>query len=195
MKKLFQNARADIFWEIELDEDERILITTGPRGAAGETTIIEDAFGERQMPADVLFDTLIDELDGDFEEVMPDDLLEQVERGHDVELRGRLRAFYANHEYKEHQGKLCGALDCRVDFTANAALGVFYEEFWDGEKAVQLIPISSKLVGEDHDEEDEQAWIGVDPSLADGPVYELFTSSTYEKAYDSLDAFLADLED
>jgi hypothetical protein len=190
MKRTLQHPETGATWMIQLDDDEILTIVAGE-----QTTVIDDAFAERNLPPNILFTELVGEqLASGYREVLPDDLLAQVEQAHDVELRGRLRRFYAEHEYKTYQGKRCKALDCTVDFVSNATLGEFYQEFWDEQRqqAIELIPISSKTNADGY--EDEQQWIGVDPSQADGPVYELFTSGAYEQAYASLDAFLADLE-
>lgn len=195
MKRCFEDAKAEAFARFEL-EDETLRVTRGALGTAGETTTIEDAYAERGVPPDVLLDALVAELPETFEEVMFDDLLEQVERGHGVTLAGRLREFYTRHQYKRYQGMRCRGLDCRVSFVAAAAQGRFHQEYYDraAGRAIQLVPVSSKLVGKDYRYEDEQQWIGVDPRQSDGPVYALYTSGSFERAYDNLDAFLADLE-
>jgi hypothetical protein len=175
-------------WQIQLDDD----LLTIRDGDAIET--IDDAFAEHGKPADILLSELVGEkLAEGWVEVLPDDLLQQIEQAHELELHGRLRRFYAELEYKRHQGKTCKQLECTVDFVSNATLGQFYEEFWDAEREqmIQLLPISSKTNADGY--EDEQQWIGVDPTEPDGPVYALFTSNAYELAYPSLDAFLADL--
>jgi len=190
MKRTLKHPETGATWTIELDDDETLIITAG-----AETTVIDDAFAERSMPPNILFTELVGEqLASGYVEVLPDDLLAQIEEAHDVELSGRLRRFYVEHEYKRYQGKRCKGLDCTVDFVSNATLGEFYEEFYDEqrEEMIELLPISSKTNADGY--EDEQQWIGVDPAQADGPVYELFTSNAYEQAYPSLDAFLADLE-
>ena len=189
MKRTLKHPDTGATWTIELD-DETLVIT-----ADAQTTVIDDAFAERSVPPNILFTELVGEqLASGYLEVLPDDLLAQIEAAHSVELSGRLRRFYTQHEYKRYQGKRCKALDCTVDFVSNATLGEFYQEFWDEEREemIELLPISSKTDADGY--EDEQQWIGVDPSQSDGPIYALFTSNAYEQAYASLDAFLADLE-
>ena len=196
MNRKFEDTENNRFYTIELDFDaDSLTITSGELGSEGETEFIEDAFASHDMPAEILMDLLIYQLDPSFEEVLPDDLLELVEENHEVELSGRLRRFYGEQEYKRYQDMICAGLDCRVNFIANAVLGVFIEEFYDTEKEefVELIPISSMAVGEFYNEVEEQSWIGVDPALEDGPVYQLFTSNAFEVAYANLDAFLEDL--
>ena len=92
---------------------------------------------------------------------------------------------------------ICDSLDCRVNSVANVVIGPFLEDFYDeeSEEALDIIPISSVLSGEDYDELDEQCWIGVDAALGDGPIYQLFTSNAYEEVYPNLDAFLIDLRE
>lgn len=198
MIRKFEDRENNRFYTIELDFDaDSIAITRGELGSPGETELIEDAFATRNMPAEHLFDALVADLDWTFEEILPDNLLEIVEKNHEVELKGRLRKFYEDQEYKQYQDMICDGLECRVNFVANVVMGIFIEEFYDGEKEefIDLMPISSVAVGEDYDEEDEQQWIGVDPSLEDGPVYSLYTSNAYEVAYPNLDAFLDDLRE
>lgn len=194
MLRTFRHRTSGALWKIHV-EDDTITITRAGAGQPEETEVIQDSFGERGLPPDVLFNELIGELDPEYEEVMPENLLELVEEGHGVALSGRLRAFYADREYVRYQGMRSATLDCRVNFIADVVLGNFYEEFYDAAagRNINLLPISSKLVGDDYDYEDEQQWIGVDPSLPDGPVYALYTSNAYEHAFDNLDAFLADL--
>jgi hypothetical protein len=190
MKRTLKHPETGATWNILLDDDEVLTIVAGD-----ETKVIDDAFAEHDLPPNILFTELVEEqLASGYVEVLPDDLLAQIEAAHEVELSGRLRRFYAEHEYKAYQGKRCKGLDCTVDFVSDATLGEFYEEFWDEqrEQMIALVPISSKTNADG--EEDEQQWIGVDPSQGDGPVYELFTSNAYEQVYPSLDAFLADLE-
>lgn len=188
MKRTLRQPETGATWEIQLDDDLLIL------SEGDETAVIDDAFAEHGVPPNILFSELVGEkLASGYVLVLPDDLLAQVEAAHEVELRGRLRRFYAEHEYEQYQGKTCKQLGCTVDFVSEVTLGEFYEEFWDSEREamIQLLPISSKTNADGY--EDEQQWIGVDPMQADGPVYELFTSNAYELAYPSLDAFLADL--
>ena len=189
MKRTLEHPETKATWTIELDDDVLVIV------ADDETTVIADAFAERGMPANILFTELVHgQLGEGWVEVLPKDLLAQVEAAHDVQLQGRLRRFYAEHEYERYQGKRCKGLDCTVDFVSNATLGDFYEQFWDAENEamIDLLPISSKTNADGY--EDEQQWIGVDPREPDGPVYELFSSNAYAQAYPSLDAFLADLE-
>jgi hypothetical protein len=197
MLRRYRNEETGELCVIELDFEEDTITITRGEGDDARVETIDDADESHEMPADALFEQLCDELSASHTEILPDDLLELVEQGHEVTLRGRLRRFYADHEYKQAQGKICAGLDCRVNFVASPVLGTFYEEFHDPQsgETVELIPISSKGVGEDYGYEDEQQWIGVDPSLEDGPVYELFTSGAYTEAYPNLDAFLADLHD
>lgn len=77
-------------------------------------------------------------------------------------------------------------MKCVVDFGALPVQGDFYEEYPE-----KLVPISSVTVD---DELEEQRWIGVDSAQADGPVYMLYGSAESEQIYESLDAFLRDLE-
>lgn len=194
MVRYFEDRVGGRFFRVELFDDV-LVIHRGAIGTEGEQELIDDSFASHGLPADVLFEQLAPEEEG-FAAVLVDDLLRHVEQGHGVTLAGRLRAFYEGREYKQHQGKRCRALDCVVDFGAAAVQGNFYQEYYDraAQQHVTLMPISSKWVGEDYGYEDEQQWIGVDPSLEDGPVYALYTSGEYEEAYAQLDAFLADLE-
>ena len=171
-----------------------IVVRQGRIGEEGDEEVIDDAFEQFGMPPDVAFEDMSPP-DDDFEPVMVDDLLDHVQEGHDVQLTGRLRLFYTNHEYKKYQGWLCREFDCLVDFDSPEVQGNFYQEYYDPAQSadVQLIPISSKWCGEDFAYKDEQQWIGVDPSLPDGPIYALYTSGDFEEAYPNLDAFLADL--
>jgi hypothetical protein len=181
--------RSDERWEIEVG-DESLTITHG-----GEVKRIENTYEAMGMPADIAYSELVAALPPGFVEEVPDDLLEMIERAQHVTLTGRVRAFYENREYKQHQRWHCKKLDCRVDFIADSVLLPFLQEYYDrrAKRPIKLIAISAKLVGS-KDAPDEQQWIGIDPTLANGPVFELFTSGSYEPAYESLDEFLADLE-
>jgi hypothetical protein len=182
---------SDAWWRATA-EDGMVLVEIGEGEETTSTTEV-DAWGEYSMPADIVLDELVlEQARAGFEFAPLEDVLAMVEAGHEVELTGRLRAFFETDEYRAHDGKYCERLGCTVDFTADSVLGNFYEEFYDTEAEVwrELIPISAKVVD---DLEDEQAWIGVDPQLADGPVFELFTSNAFQEAYPNLDAFLADL--
>lgn len=195
MKRDFQDPTTGRRLTIEYSDDDDSVTVTHTAGDEVEVEVFDDPFESHQMPGDVLFEMLVEERDPGFEEMMPENLLEMVEENHEVTLKGRLRRFYEEGEYKKYQGWICQELDCKVNFAAQAVIGLFYEEFYDRELGdyVDRMPISSKGVGEDYDYEDEQQWIGVDPNLEDGPVFELFTSNAFEEAYPNLDAFLEDL--
>lgn len=193
MVRYFENSIKGTFFRIELDDDI-IFVRTGRIGDEGDEEIIDDPFEQFGMPADIVFEEM-QPPDDDFEPVMVDNLIDYVQRGHDVELTGRLREFYTNHEYKRYQGWLCREFDCVVDFDSPEVQGNFFQDYYDSAKRAdrKLIPISSKWTGEDFGYKDEQQWIGVDPSLPDGPVFALYTSGEFDEAYPNLDAFLADL--
>lgn len=192
MIRYFENKTENIFWKIEIDYDI-IIIHSGEIGTEGDLSITEDAYTELEMPTEVLFDSMVTETRNTkgFEEVLVDNLLEHIEKGHDIKLKGRLKKFYDDAEYKQYQGKTCPPLKCKVDFASAGVQGYFDEEYYnDDDNQLELIPIASKIFG---DYEDEQQWIGIDPNLEDTPVYGLYTSGDYEVVYDNIDAFLADL--
>lgn len=192
MIRYFENKKENIFWKIEIDYDT-IIIHSGETGTEGDLSITEDAYTERERPLEVLFDSMVTETRNTkgFEEVLVDNLLEHIEKGHNIKLKGRLKKFYDDTEYKQYQGKTCPTLECKVDFASAYAQGDFYQEYYNKEDIqINLIPISSMIFG---DYEEEQKWIGIDPSLEDTPVYGLYTSGDYELVYDNIDAFLADL--
>jgi hypothetical protein len=196
MRRRFVNKAERTFWQVEIEiDDQAVVVKFGDEGTPGTEQRVPDTYEAAGLPAVMFVDQLIGALPAGYEEVIPDDLLALVERAQDVKLTGRLRAFYENHEYKQHQGKYCKGLDCKVDFIADVVQLPFTHEFYDrkAKQNIQLIAISSKLVGKEYKSPDEQQWIGVDPAQGDGPVYALFTSNAYEHAYDTLDAFLADL--
>ena len=195
MIREFQDPTTGRRLTIEYNEDDDTVTVTRADGDEVEVEVFDDPAESHQMLAYVLYLTLARERDPAFEEIPPENLLEVVEENHEVTLEGRLRRFYEEEEYKSYQGWICQELDCKVNFTAQAVIGLFYEEFYDRKlgEFVDRMPISSMGVGEDYDYEDEQQWIGVDPNLEDGPVYQLFTSNAFEEAYPDLDAFLADL--
>jgi hypothetical protein len=186
-----RNPDSGEWWRATV-EDDTILVEVGEGEETTSTTEI-DAWEEFSMPAiNVLDELAVEQSRLGFELAPIDNVLALIESGHEVTLSGRLRAFFETDEYRDYDGKFCQSLECTVDFTADSVLGDFYDEFYDSETEQwrELIPISAKVVD---GLEDEQAWIGVDPEMADGPVYELFTSNAFQEAYGSLDDFLADL--
>jgi hypothetical protein len=196
MIRCFEDTGRDLFWTIELPDDEApIVIRSGTRGTPGEETYVTDSWEAHGVPPSVLFDDLVlkKRREG-FAEVLPPDLLARIEGCHRVSLRGRLRAFYETRAYESLQGKTCRKLGCAVDLASRAVQGSFHQKYVDRNThaEVKLVPIASKIID---GREDEQQWIGMNPALEDGPVYELFTSGDYELAYPSLDAFLGDLGD
>jgi hypothetical protein len=196
MIRRFVDPSTNRFCILEYDFDADIVtVTRGTNDVEESFEIFDDPYSSHSMPGDALFESLVGSIDPEFVEVLPDNLLDLVEENHEVSLTGRLRDFYEKGEYKQYQGFICQGLDCRVNFVADAVIGLFYEEFYDSDTDafIELMPISSVGIGEEYGYEDEQHWIGVDPSLPDGPVYELFTSNAFEVAYPNLDAFLADL--
>lgn len=195
MKREYEDPTTGRRMSIEYCFDDDILTVTRMDGEEVEVEVYDDTFESHQMPGEIVFEMLVNERDPAFVEVLPKNLLELVEENHEVTLQGRLRKFYEDREYEKYQGWICQGLDCKVNFVAQAVTGLFYEEFVDEESGdfVELMPISSKGVGQDYDYEDEQQWIGVDAGQGNGPVYELFTSNAYSQAYPSLDAFLEDL--
>jgi hypothetical protein len=188
MKRTLRHPQTGSTVELEALDDV-LLITTD-----GDMQVIE-AFAERQMPADILFQVIEHERRAEgFVVVLPDDLLDQVQGQQGVKLSGRLRAFYETGEWKAHEGKKSNTLGCTVSFVSTYSIGSFGEEFWDAANSemVDMLCLCSRT--NERGYEDEQSWIGADPRLADGPVYALYTSNAYEELFPSLDAFLADLE-
>ncbi len=182
---------SDAWWRATA-QDDVIVVETGTGDEIVSRSEV-DAWSDYSMPAVVVLDVLAAEMAESGYELAPlDDVLELIEAGHEVELKGRLRAFFETLEFRDYDGKFCEKLGCTVDFTADAVLGDFYQEFYEPDTDTwrELIPISAKVYD---GIEDEQQWIGVDPALGDGPVYELFTSNAFEEAYASLDEFLSDL--
>jgi len=193
MQRRFENYDRQLFWELHVDDDETVTVTVGPIGSEGELEVIDrDA---SPGPPQFLLAEIIGSFPPGTVEILPDDLLERVQAAHKVTLTGRIRDFYANHEYKQYQGRLCPVLDSSVDFVATCVQYAFDQEYYDSKarKPVLLLPLTSKRLGPDFDKEDEQQWIGHDPSLSDGPIYSLFTSGEYEIFFPNLDAFLASL--
>ncbi len=196
MYRRFLDPTSNRFCTFEYSyDDDSVTVTRGTGDTVEETEVFDDPYESHSMPGDALFEILVAQVEPPFEEVLPDDLLEIIEESHEITLTGRLRTFYADHEYKQYQGFIAQQLDCKVNFVADAVIGIFYEEFHDpdADEWRELIPISSVGVGEDYGYEDEQHWLGVDPALPDGPVFHLYTSNGFEVAYPTLDAFLADL--
>ncbi len=176
------------FWEIELD-DVVLTVRSGPVGAPpDETTDVDDD----ALPPDVLFERLAcEKRAAGFVDMFVDDLIAHIEQGHESTLQGRVRRFFASNEYQAHQGKAYPRLDCVVDFTSLAVQGNFFEQYRDRQGCVlSLMPLASVIV-DGH--EDEQAWLGYDPSRADSQIYELHTSGEFEEIHPTLDAFLAEL--
>ena len=189
----FENTATNSFWSAEL-VDVELTIRAGSIGTDGEAEVIEDSFEVADMPPLALIERRILQLPHGYREVLPEELRALVEEGHGIQLRGRLRRFYDQHEYKQHQGKRCAGLECRVHFASPEVQGEFSERYYDPRQKVNvhLIPIASKV--SESGGRDEQQWIGVNAALADGPVYALYTSGAFEEAYPNLDAFLAELE-
>lgn len=172
---------------LENEDDE--LRVAHPDGEA-ETI---DAFAERGMPADILLAQMEAEYLADgWSIVLPDDLLAQVEAAQDVQLTGRLRAFYESGEWKSYEGRTSQSLGCEVSFVSPYSIDMFLEEFYDADADAMLTMVCMCSRTSDGYTE-EQAWIGADPREGDGPIYSLFTSNAYEEAFPDLDAFLADL--
>lgn len=187
MKRTLRHPQTGSTVELEAIDDV-LAITTD-----GDLAVIE-AFAERQMPADILFQVIAGErLAEGYVVVLPDDLLEQVEREQGVQLSGRLRSFYETGEWKAYEGKKSATLGCTVSFVSTYSIGPFGQEFWDAAHGEMFDMVCLCSRTNERGYEEEQAWIGADPRLADGPVYSLYTSNAYEESFASLDAFLADL--
>ncbi|MCX6247755.1 MAG: hypothetical protein NTW10_08485 [Bacteroidetes bacterium] len=77
--------------------------------------------------------------------------------------------------------------DCLVNFNNRYAKGIPGQSY-----SANLIPLAGEV--SDKGYEDEQRWIGINPDWPNSPVYEVFTSSFFEKVYKSFDEFLADFE-
>jgi predicted DNA-binding WGR domain protein len=146
MIRYFENKTENMFWKIELspEDSDMLVIRSGKLGTEGDLSVIADVSLEREMPADVLFDKMVKETrtKKGFAEVLVDNLLEHIERGHNIKLRGRLKRFYDDAEYKQYQGKTCPVFECEVDFASAYAQGYFDQEYYNREDArMQLIPI------------------------------------------------------
>lgn len=187
MRRKFQHADTGSTVELQSVDDDFTVTTDG-----NATTF--DPFERRQMPGDVLFEMMTNELlEEGYEVCLPDDLLAQIEAEQGVKLQGRLRSFYETGEWKAYEGKKSQALGCTVSFTSQYSIGYFGQEFYDSEAESMFDMVCMCSRTNDEGYEDEQAWIGADPRNADGPIYSLFTSNAYEESFASLDAFLADL--
>jgi len=184
-------VRGDEFWKATA-VDGNVEIRRGAIGTEGELEVV-DTYETLGTPAEYALDELANPLVEEGYEYAPIPGIEAIiEEAHDARLPEPVRRFFAEGTYWAYQGKHCAGLDCEVDFTTDAVLGNYYQEHWDSERdaAREFIPISGRLYD---GIPDEQQWVGVDPEESEPRVYALYTSGEFEVAYESFDAFLADL--
>jgi len=172
--------------------DDNVEIRQGDLGTEGELDVVDtrDTLG---TPPEYALDELANPLVEQGYEYAPIPGIEAIiEEAHAVTLPAPVRAFFADGTYWKYQDKRCGELACEVDFTTDAVLGNYYQEHWDEERGEsrEFVPISGRLYD---GLPDEQQWIGIDPEEEEPRVYVLYTSGEFEVAYESFDAFVADL--
>lgn len=177
------------FWKATVFDDI-IEIRQGTIGTDGEFEVV-DPWETLSTPPEYALDELAMPLFDEGYRPAPIPLIETViEQAHGITLPEPVRSFFADQAYWTYQGWHCKKLNCGVDFTTDAVLGNYHQEHWDSDRGETriFVPISGRLY---NGAPDEQQWIGIDPD--DVQVYALYTSGDFDPAYESFDAFLADL--
>lgn len=181
------------FWHARVDDDV-VEVREGVTGEEGEVSEIDTYEDSGTPPEYALDDLALPMIEAGFVPTPIPDVHLAIEEGHAIELPEPIRTFFANGTYLKYQGHFCPGLECHVDFASDAVLGVYFQTHFDEERGEEreLIPLSAVVVD---DIEDEQQWIGFDPEETNGAIYALYTSGDFDLAYESLAAFLADLEE
>lgn len=173
-------------------EDECVvLVETSASGEASSTEV--NTYAEHQSPPEYTIDALVAPYaERGFVPAPIPDLHLAIEAAFGVTLPAPVRAFFAEGRHLEFQGKRSETLDCELNFTADSVLGNYDQEHWDraAECERHFIPISARMID---GSEDEQSWVGIDPKESTGAVYALYTSGSFEPAFDTFDAFLKSL--
>lgn len=180
------------FWKASV-LDDIVVVEHGKIGEEPEVDVVE-TWEEFQTPPEYSLDRIAEPmLENGYRFAPIPELVQVIEKAHGAKLPPAIHAFFGDNTYWTYQGYRCAGLGCEVDFVTDAVLGNYYEEHYDRDLEAHrsFLPISGRM----HDGvPDEQQWIGIDPEETDNPkVYALYTSGEFDIAYESFDAFLADL--
>jgi hypothetical protein len=181
-----------LFWKASV-VDDIVLVEHGRVGEEPEVSVI-DTWDEFQTPPGYSLDRIAEPIfERGFRNAPIPNVAEVIEKAHNAKLPPAIRAFYDQGTYWKYQGGTCAGLKCEVDFVTDDVLGNYDQEHYDNELGAHrsFLPISGCIYD---NEPDEQQWIGVDPAESENPkVYSLFTSGEFELAFESFEAFLADI--
>jgi len=181
-----------LFWKASV-LDDIVVVEHGELGGEPEVSVI-DTWDEFQTPPQYALDRIAGPIiDAGFRSAPIPNVAELIENAHNAKLPPVIRAFYEQATYWKYQGGTCAKLKCEVDFVTDDVLGNYDQEHYDRERGAHrsFLPISGRIYD---NEPDEQQWIGVDPDEPQNPkIYALYTTGEFELAFESFEAFLADI--